>query len=616
MNNTKLKLLIIISIFFTFCLLSANELYNSEIHIYRVMETDSLVKFCESNPDSPVPYVELGDRYLRKKEYKKAETMFLKAKAINPEFRFAYEGLGQIYIEWKRYDVAIACFEKAIQKKSLHFMAYYYLATTYKEHLNNKDKAIEVLQTFENNLLKYGRKDYQRKVWYYGRLRSIYKRIYEPELADSMQVKSSRLVPSTPDDFKIQADMLNRMRKYDQVEDNYEKLLNQNGYKFEWYRGLYYSYRNQNRADADIQELLREFIDQMEKQPLENKSMMEICELHSFCMDYNVDFDLKERLSREVDRIVIYLNNLPDSVIAKTRSTKYIIFPEPTDVIPILDPGTLKITSPGQAEWMLYNPVTKIKNPELKDWYIRKLLMIKPKTSSILKEITSLHLRYSDTKTAKEFFEYALSFSTNPALDYFGLSIKTSYKYPLYTIELLKRSVEANPAFFKAVMNLYEDYFELGDYANAEKVIVDYLNLPSDAFDYLDTLKIKPYYYEKEFYTKIVLHYELTRLYNCFYPGNEKKARKNVKRMYKYFRKLKKDDIPVQLYLYMARSYRFINDFKRAEKIYREAIKYKTHYSFPETELEDMKENGNTNIKDKSAISDIKGRVRWVRRTY
>ncbi len=613
MVHRFLKVFVISFMFASTVNLAANAIYNRDIERLRIMKMKQLESLVKTNPSSPTPYVELGNRYLSKKKYKEAEQVFLKAKAINPDFRFAYEGLGRIYIEWKRYDEAIACFEKAIERKSLHFMAYRYLAKIYKEHLNNRDKAIEVLQTFENNLLKYGKKDYQSKTWYYNKLKSIYKRIYEPELADSMQVKSSRLVPSTPDDFEKQANMLNRMGKYNLVEDNFKQLINQNGYKFEWYRGLYYSYRNQYRADADIQNLLRDFIDQMDKQPLENKSMMEICELHSFCIDYNVDFDLKERLSREIDRIVNYLNNLPDSVIVEKRSTKFIIFPEPTDVIHILDPGTLKITSPGQAEWMLYNPVTKIKNPELKDWYIRKLLMIKPKTASILKEMTNLHLRHSDTKTAKEFFEYALSFSTNPALDYYGLSIKTSYKYPLYTIELLKRSVKANPAFFKAVMNLYEDYFELQDYANAAKVIVDYLNLPSKAFGYLDTLKIKPYYYEKEFYTKIVLHYELTRLYTCFYPGNEKKARKNVKKMYKYFRKIKKDDIPVQLYLYMARSYRFINDFEKAEKIYREAIKYKIHYSFPETELEDMKENGNTNIKDKSAISDIKRRVRWVR---
>ncbi len=103
--------------------------------------------------------------------------MYLKAKAINPEFRFAYEGLGQIYIEWKRYDEAIKCFEKAIQKKSLHFMAYGYLAEIYALHLNDKDKAIALLQTFEDNLMKWGKKDKDSRLSHTIGIAALYLRI-------------------------------------------------------------------------------------------------------------------------------------------------------------------------------------------------------------------------------------------------------------------------------------------------------------------------------------------------------------------------------------------------------------------------------------------------------
>ena len=121
--------------------LAANPIYNKDIKRCLKMSPKELKEYVNSNPSSPTPYVVLGNRYLNRKEFKKAEEMFLKAKAINVDFRFAYEGLGQIYIEWKRYDEAIKCFEKAIERKSLHFFAYSKLAEIYKVHLNDREKS-------------------------------------------------------------------------------------------------------------------------------------------------------------------------------------------------------------------------------------------------------------------------------------------------------------------------------------------------------------------------------------------------------------------------------------------------------------------------------------------
>ena len=159
----------------------ANPIYNNEIQTYRGMSLQELEDFTEAGAGSPTPYVELGDRYLQNHELKKAEAAYLTAIDKNINFRFAYEGLGQIYIEWERYDEAIKCFEKAIERKLLHFKAYENLAVIYATHLDKKDKAVEVLHTFEDSLMKIGKKDYMSKQRYYRNLSKIYEKINEPE---------------------------------------------------------------------------------------------------------------------------------------------------------------------------------------------------------------------------------------------------------------------------------------------------------------------------------------------------------------------------------------------------------------------------------------------------
>ncbi len=61
-----IRLSVLIAVFAcAISVLSANQLYNSEIEQYRRMKIEELREFIKSDPESPVPYVELGDRHLR-----------------------------------------------------------------------------------------------------------------------------------------------------------------------------------------------------------------------------------------------------------------------------------------------------------------------------------------------------------------------------------------------------------------------------------------------------------------------------------------------------------------------------------------------------------------------
>ncbi len=196
MNNSRTKHILSWIIFiFILTNLSANTLYNTEIGRYRVMPIKKLEEFVNTKPDSPVPYVALGDKYFESKVYDIAEVYYLQAKDVDSEFRYAYEGLGKTYIEMNRFEEAVKCFEKAIEKKSLHFEAYEKLAEIYAVHLDDREKAVELLQTFENNLMDFGDKDKESRLSYYKGLGDIYAQIKELSLIDSCVARYSRLYP-------------------------------------------------------------------------------------------------------------------------------------------------------------------------------------------------------------------------------------------------------------------------------------------------------------------------------------------------------------------------------------------------------------------------------------
>ncbi|RKX96106.1 MAG: hypothetical protein DRP84_02115 [Spirochaetes bacterium] len=60
-------------------------------------------------------YIELGQEYQKRKEYKKAEAMYKKSLGVNPRGLFAYLDLGSLYVMTERYEQAEDIFKRGIK---------------------------------------------------------------------------------------------------------------------------------------------------------------------------------------------------------------------------------------------------------------------------------------------------------------------------------------------------------------------------------------------------------------------------------------------------------------------------------------------------------------------
>ena len=115
---------------------------------YFIMEEKQI----ELTPDNPKPHYELGRLCMQKKDYKKASELFEKSlellKAIKDKdlliYNYIYSDLGEAYLRQKEYDAAKKMLEKAVLVNPKDYTAYFYLGLAYDEQLD-----------FDNALLNY-----------------------------------------------------------------------------------------------------------------------------------------------------------------------------------------------------------------------------------------------------------------------------------------------------------------------------------------------------------------------------------------------------------------------------------------------------------------------------
>ena len=86
-------------------------------------------------------YSNLGLAYYNKGEYNRAQTYFLKALEIEPEFVLALRGLGRTYVAMNNIPEAIATFEKALQHAANYVELNMDLADAYQK-ANEYKKAV------------------------------------------------------------------------------------------------------------------------------------------------------------------------------------------------------------------------------------------------------------------------------------------------------------------------------------------------------------------------------------------------------------------------------------------------------------------------------------------
>ena len=141
--------------------MTQSKLYNERglVLFYRGIFTSALNYFQKAHSldeSSPEIINNIGQTYMKLKDYKKAEESFVKAIEIFPDFSEVYNNLGMMYMENNNYELAMEKFRKAIDLYSDFSEAYNNLgnalfsAKKIDEAIKNWEKALELNPFLEN----------------------------------------------------------------------------------------------------------------------------------------------------------------------------------------------------------------------------------------------------------------------------------------------------------------------------------------------------------------------------------------------------------------------------------------------------------------------------------
>lgn len=91
----------------------------------------SILRALTISPYLPTANLQLGNMYMEKGDFNKAEEYYLRALTGNDEFELAHANLGNLYISMKNYDAAIASLKRALELKPQYAYALYTLGLAY-----------------------------------------------------------------------------------------------------------------------------------------------------------------------------------------------------------------------------------------------------------------------------------------------------------------------------------------------------------------------------------------------------------------------------------------------------------------------------------------------------
>jgi len=106
--------------------------------------------------ESAAVYNNLGNAYMKDKEYGQAMNAYEKSLKLDPNFAEAYYNLGSVYAQQKEYDLAVKNYKKAIELRADFQAAYYKLADVYDKQGKSKDAIKtykEIVQTRPSNTI-------------------------------------------------------------------------------------------------------------------------------------------------------------------------------------------------------------------------------------------------------------------------------------------------------------------------------------------------------------------------------------------------------------------------------------------------------------------------------
>ena len=100
---------------------------------------------------SAAVYNNLGNAYVKDKEYGQAINAYQKSLKLDPEFAEAYYNLGSAYAQQKKYNLAVENYKKAIELRRDFQAAYYKLAEAYDKQGKREDAIKTYKETVQTN---------------------------------------------------------------------------------------------------------------------------------------------------------------------------------------------------------------------------------------------------------------------------------------------------------------------------------------------------------------------------------------------------------------------------------------------------------------------------------
>ena len=285
---------------------------------------------------------------------------------------------------------------------------------------------------------------------------------------------------------------------------------------------------NKNKAI----DLVNKLIVETDKQPQKNKSFRYYTYIYQISRSLGIEYDLKSRISKEYDIIENYLNNLPDSSFADYNE-KIILSKFKKGHSGGIRSSSLEIKNPEQAELLLLEVFTPRNDIQTKEWYRQRISNYYPKTTKGAKNFASTLLNNNSNGDVIAKAEYILRFSSNIPLDSYWLANRVKHDDKETRMYLFRKTLEYDPASVYAAVSAFDIYVDWEFHLDAEKTCLNFLSLPSEAFDsreFPESSYNNSYKYETEFLSKMMIYYKLTRLYAYYWDSKEKDAKKVVKK--------------------------------------------------------------------------------------
>ena len=171
-------------------------------------------------------------------------------------------------------------------------------------------KAVEILHTFETNLLRYGKQDSISYRYNYQKLADIYNKIDIQVKKFEMLYKGGILEKDSAADKFAHSNMYVEKNEIDRAEKIIQDMISKMDFEFFTYMRILRFYGNTLKDENKAVDFLNFFISELDKQPYIKRNYSQLKTMHSTCKKYGIEYDVYNRIKKESKRILDYLDQL------------------------------------------------------------------------------------------------------------------------------------------------------------------------------------------------------------------------------------------------------------------------------------------------------------------